>query len=40
MNVFATEDDAMKIINYPYARELFRFANKPLFLDSLRRMHE
>ena len=40
MNVFATEDDAMKIINYPYARELFRFANKPLFLDSLRHMHE
>lgn len=38
INVFATEDDAMKIINYPYARELFRFANKPLFLDSVERL--
>ena len=34
-NVFATEDDAMKIINYPYARELFKFANKPLFLAQI-----
>lgn len=34
-NVFATEDDAMKIINYPYARELFKFANKPLFMAQI-----
>jgi hypothetical protein len=39
-NVFATEDDALKIINYAYSKEMFRFAHKPLFLHKAKLIRE
>lgn len=38
--VFATQDDALDVINYNYSMESFVFAQKPVFLEGIRRMRE
>ncbi|MEE0288767.1 MAG: glycosyltransferase family 2 protein [Lachnospiraceae bacterium] len=38
--VFITEDDALDVINYNYSMRSFLFAQKPVFLDGIRKMRK
>lgn len=38
--IFATEEDALDIINYNYSKRSFIYAQKPIFLECIRRLRD
>ncbi len=38
--ILATEEDVLSVINYPYSRRSFIFAQKPVFLEGIRKLRE
>lgn len=38
--ILATEEDVLDVINYPYSKRSFIFAQKPVFLEGIRKLRE
>ena len=38
--ILATEEDVLNVINYPYSKRSFIFAQKPVFLEGIRKLRE